>query len=276
MNTIQKSNLKRIRNIILTDENEIDDNISAGQNSDSDSEYDPDAIESDDTSTNEHISEESDLSCSDIDQDDIGRDDQPETLEKDGVTWSMYPKQVQGRIPAANVMKKKPGSTTKVQTILDAFKLFFTYEILDGIVFRTNRYAEQYFNQNTRSRQASNTVSSKSRRWQPTDRVELEAFIGLLIQSGVNRSNHELLNDLWDISQIRPLYRATMSLERFKYLLQFIRFDDRQNRNKSDRLAPIRHIFEAFVKQLPQHYIPGLVVNSDLTVPDSDGNVIQF
>ncbi|CAF4210444.1 unnamed protein product, partial [Rotaria sordida] len=256
MNTIQKSNLKRIRNIILTDENEIDDNISAGQNSDSDSEYDPDAIESDDTSANEHISEESDSSCSDIDQDDIGRDDQPDTLEKDGVTWSMYPKQVQGRIPAANVMKKKPGSTTKVQTILDAFKLFFTYEILDGIVFRTNRYAEQYFNQNTRSRQASNTVSSKSRRWQPTDRVELEAFIGLLIQSGVNRSNHELLNDLWDISQIRPLYRATMSLERFKYLLQFIRFDDRQNRNKSDRLAPIRHIFEAFVKQLPQHYIP--------------------
>ncbi|CAF0947317.1 unnamed protein product [Rotaria sordida] len=108
----------------------------------------------------------------------------------------MYPKQVQGQIPAANVMKKKPGSTTKVQTILDAFKLFFTNEILDGIVFHTNRYAEQCFNQNTRSRQASNTVSSKSRRWQPTDRVELEAFIGLLIQSGVNRSNHELLNDL--------------------------------------------------------------------------------
>ncbi|CAF0947299.1 unnamed protein product [Rotaria sordida] len=72
MNAIQKSNLKRIGDIILTDENEIDDNISAGQNSDSDSEYDPDAIESDDTSANEHISEESDSSCSDIDQDDIG------------------------------------------------------------------------------------------------------------------------------------------------------------------------------------------------------------
>jgi hypothetical protein len=47
-----------------------------------------------------------------------------------------------------------------------------------------------------------------------------------------------------------------MSLQRFKFFLRFIRFDDRQHRNKSDRLAPIRYVFERFTKQLPRHFIP--------------------
>ncbi|CAF4012758.1 unnamed protein product [Rotaria sp. Silwood1] len=153
-------------------------------------------------------------------------------------------------------MKIKSGSSTKVQTILDSFKLFVTDELLDDIVFHTNRYAEQYFDQIQRSRQEFNTTKLKSRWWIPMDRVELESFIGLLIQSDINRSNHELLSELWDISQSRPLYRATMSLQRFKYILRFIRFDDGQGRNKTDRLAPVRHMFERFVKQLPRHLIP--------------------
>ncbi|CAF4360634.1 unnamed protein product, partial [Rotaria sordida] len=89
MDAIYKSNLKRIQEILLTDNNESDD-IGDGQDSDSDSEYDPIVTESDDTSTNEHISEESDLSNSDIDQSDIATDSQPETLKKAGVTWSIH------------------------------------------------------------------------------------------------------------------------------------------------------------------------------------------
>ncbi|CAF4897025.1 unnamed protein product, partial [Rotaria socialis] len=70
----------------------------------------------------------------------------------------------------------------------------------------------------------------------------------LLIQSGVNLNNYELLSERWVISQRRPIYRATMSLQYFKHLLQFIRFYDRQHRNKSDCLARIRSIFETFAK----------------------------
>jgi hypothetical protein len=169
----------------------------------------------------------------------------------------MYPNLKQSRIAAANIMKKKAGPTIKIQTILDAFKLFFTNEILDQIVLHTNLYAKRYFDQNIRSGQDSNSTRLDSHCWKPIDRIKLESFIGLLIQSGVNRSNHELLYDLWDISQSRPVYRATMSLQRFKHLLQFIRFDDRETRDKSDRLGPIRYIFELFVKQLPKHFVPG-------------------
>ena len=73
-----------------------------------------------------------------------------------------------------------------------------------------------------------------------------------------------LLDHLWDISRSPPVYRATMFIQRFKYLLKFIRFDDGKTRDKSDRLSPIRFIFERFVKQLPQHYVP----NENMTVDE--------
>ncbi|CAF1182264.1 unnamed protein product [Rotaria sordida] len=98
-------------------------------------------------------------------------------------------------------------------TILNAFKLFFTNEILDQIVLHRNLYAKRYFDQKIRSRQDSNSIKLDSHCCKPIDRIELESFIGLLIQSGVNRSNYELLYDhLWNISQSCPLYCATVSL----------------------------------------------------------------
>ncbi|CAF4096248.1 unnamed protein product, partial [Rotaria sp. Silwood1] len=229
---------------------EIDDNVGdySDFDSDSDTEYEvpTNVDESDDTSTDEHISEQSDSSDSDIDGDNIIVNTQPATLQKGELTWSSDPSSVQSRTPAANIMKKKPGYSTKVQNIVDAFKLFFTDEILDLIVLHTNRYATQYLDQNKNRQKVSKTKMKKYHEWRPIDRTELESFIGLLLQLGVTHGNHELLSELWDISQSRPLYRATMSLQRFKYILQFLRFDDRQNRDSSDRLSPIRHIFELF------------------------------
>ncbi|CAF3180420.1 unnamed protein product [Rotaria socialis] len=124
MDTIHKSNSKRTGNILLAKNKEIYD-IGDDADSDLNSEYDLIVTESDDTSTNEHISEESDSSNSDIDQSDIPIDIQPETLQKVGVTWSKHSVLVKDRISAANIMKQKPGAITTVQSNLDAFKLLF-------------------------------------------------------------------------------------------------------------------------------------------------------
>ena len=255
MNDTYRSNLKRIRDLLLSDT--IEDDHVVDEDSDSDNDPDFVLVESDDTSADEHISEESNLSSSDDDQCGVYRGGQPETLEKAGIIWSIHANPVQGRIPAANIIKKKPGPITKVQTILDAFKLFITNEILDEIVIQTNYYAEQYYDQNKRSKTDYDTIKSKSSKWKPIDHVDLESFIGLIIRAGLHRNNHESLDDLWDISQSCPLYRATMSRQRFRHFLQFIRFDNRQNRDKTDRLSSIRYIFELFTKQLPRHFIPG-------------------
>jgi hypothetical protein len=58
-----------------------------------------------------------------------------------------------------------------------------------------------------------------------------------------------------------------MALERFKYILQFIRFDDRQKLDESDQLSPIRYIFERFAKQFHQHFVPdeNLTIDEQLT-----------
>ncbi|CAF1079145.1 unnamed protein product, partial [Rotaria magnacalcarata] len=74
--------------------NDVNDN--QGSNSDSDSDFL--ATESDDTSNSEHISEESDF-----EHGDVVTVSQPETLKKNGVTWSIYPSLEQSRTAAANV-----------------------------------------------------------------------------------------------------------------------------------------------------------------------------
>ncbi|CAF5209280.1 unnamed protein product, partial [Rotaria magnacalcarata] len=106
MSAIPKSDLKRIRDILLADENGISNDVNDNQGSDSDSDSDFLATESDDTSNSEHISEESDLSNSDFEHGDVVTVSQPETLKKNGVIWSIYPSLEQSRTAAANVMKK--------------------------------------------------------------------------------------------------------------------------------------------------------------------------
>ncbi|CAF5181164.1 unnamed protein product [Rotaria magnacalcarata] len=106
MSPIPKSNLKRIRDILLADENGINNDVNDNQGSDSDNDSDFLATESDDTSNSEHISEESDLSNSDFEHDDVVTVSQPETLKKNGVIWSIYPSLEQCRTAAANVGKK--------------------------------------------------------------------------------------------------------------------------------------------------------------------------
>lgn len=51
--------------------------------------------------------------------------------------------------------------------------------------------------------------------------------------------------------------RATMSKQRFRFLLRVLRFDNihtREERNSVDKLAPIRQIFESFVNNCKTHY----------------------
>ncbi|CAF4221090.1 unnamed protein product [Rotaria magnacalcarata] len=106
MSAIPKSDLKRIRDILLAEENGISNDVNDNQGSNSDSDSDFLATESDDTSNSEHISEESDLSDSDFEHGDVVTVSQPETLKKNGVIWSIYPSVEESRTAAANVMKK--------------------------------------------------------------------------------------------------------------------------------------------------------------------------
>ncbi|CAF1619910.1 unnamed protein product, partial [Didymodactylos carnosus] len=185
---ITAHNLKRIREILDSHgNNEFDIDSPEDDESDSDTDYHVSGIESNDTSADEHISQEEDSSDCYVSDDDKLDETQPESIEKNGVTWSTKRTTVAGRLAAVNIFKRKPGPVTSTQTILEAFKLFFTNDLLNEVVLQTNKYAGVQVDQQNRR---SNTGADrrKSAKWSELDRVELEAFIGLLIDAGAEMS----------------------------------------------------------------------------------------
>ena len=89
----------------------------------------------------------------------------------------------------------------------------------------------------------ANTVLGANGKWdefRPIVMEEFRAFTGLLYVLGVTKGANESLDQLWSMEWGRPFVRATMSLERFKAIIRFIRFDDketRQKRRENDKLA---------------------------------------
>ncbi|KAL6465104.1 hypothetical protein MHYP_G00252370 [Metynnis hypsauchen] len=91
----------------------------------------------------------------------------------------------------------------------------------------------------------------------------LDAYIGVLLLAGVYRSSNEATDSLWDASTGRNIFRATMSLQTFQMISRVLRFDNRDTRAKSDKLAPIRDVWEKWVQLLPLMFNPGLEVTVD-------------
>ncbi|CAF1079877.1 unnamed protein product [Adineta ricciae] len=80
--------------------------------------------------------------------------------------------------------------------MVDAFKLFLTDEILDIIVLHANNYARKYYNQRSQSRLNKGVYKPKFTHWKEIDRIELEAFIGPLIQASAANMGHRSIDEL--------------------------------------------------------------------------------
>jgi hypothetical protein len=60
---------------------------------------------------------------------------------------------------------------------------------------------------------------------------EIKACIGLLYMAGGFKSTRQNLDDLWAYDETgMEIFRSTMGLQRFRFLLQCLRFDDRKNK----------------------------------------------
>lgn len=134
-----------------------------------------------------------------------------------------------------------------INSPVEAWRLFFTDEILDNIVKFTNQRILKIRPNYTRQRDAKDT-----------SRIEIEAFIGVLYMAGVMRASHLNLYDLWltDGTGVQ-FFHNCMSLTRFKFLIRAIRFDDantRRQRKEVDRLAPIREVFDSLVEQCKSNF----------------------
>lgn len=101
-------------------------------------------------------------------------------------------------------------------------------------------------------------IRERDRDAKEKDIVEIQALFGLLYLAGVLKSNRLNTEDLWNKNGIGvEIFRLTMSIQRFRFLLVHLRFDDsttRTERKKVDKLAPIREAFDRFVNQCKSVY----------------------
>lgn len=184
-------------------------------------------------------------------------------IAKSGKEWSLGGS-VQGRTRAANILTERSGLTRLAvfQSIPQALELFLTPVIKDIIIRETNRHADRIY-QEARQKKPQREIA----RWAHLDESEFDSFVGLLLLAGVYRSCNESLDELWSSKNGRPIFRATMSKNRFVQILRFCRFDNkltRMERQRTDKLAAFRDIWELFIAQLQVMYRPG----ADMTIDE--------
>ncbi|CAJ1086718.1 activating transcription factor 7-interacting protein 1 isoform X3 [Xyrichtys novacula] len=170
------------------------------------------------------------------------------------ICWSSLPQGVAGRKAAENVIKMTPGPTrlaiSHAADILSTFKLFLRPAIEKIVIEMTNVEGVRHYGQE----------------WKTMDVTDLHAYIGLVILAGVYRSRGEAASSLWNDETGRPIFRATMSLGKFRTISAVLRFDDRETRPArriTDKLAAIRDVWDKWVQQLHLMYNPGPDVTVD-------------
>lgn len=89
-----------------------------------------------------------------------------------------------------------------------------------------------------------------------TDKIEMKAYIGLLYYTGLWKSSKVNDNRLWDKKNGITFYRCMFSRSRFTFLTKCLRFDDTDTRNRQDKFAPIRELWDIFIENCKNSYTP--------------------
>lgn len=164
------------------------------------------------------------------------------------------------RTRSHNIIREVPGPCLEAlnsTTPLEIFRLFLPDDTLSKIVNFTNVYMTEKVRDNF----------ERKRDCRPTDISEIKGLLGLLFYIGKLRGAHLNTKDLWATDGSGcDICISTMSRNRFHFLLRCLRFDDirtRAGRRETDKLAPIREIFEEFVSNIQKYYKHGEHVTID-------------
>lgn len=160
-----------------------------------------------------------------------------------------------------NIVRQRGGPchTTPMCTRLDIFNKIFPNEMKHLIIRETNRKGRQVIAEWNESH------PTKIKEWDPVKIIEFDAYLGILICAGVYKSSDEDVCDLWK-SNANPLYRASLSRNRFKEINRFMRFDNFQTRVArlaTDKAAPIRDLWLMLNANLRTHFRPYLNMTVD-------------
>lgn len=192
---------------------------------------------------------ESVISLADIsDESDIDNDiqDSDTVTGKSGFRWSTK-EPPKTKTAARNIVLKVPGARGNARNIsseLEAWKVLFTDNMIDEIVTYTNQEID-----------IKKDSYGEARYVEHTDSVEILALIGLLYISGARKDAHLPTCEMFS-KQSAKIYRCILSEPRFKFLINCLRFDDKTLRNRDDKFAPIRELWDSFITLCTESYIP--------------------
>ncbi|CAF1319632.1 unnamed protein product [Adineta ricciae] len=151
---------------------------------------------------------------------------------KSGITWSSIPSS-STKISSSNDTNEKTGPTgftENVSSIEDSFMCFMSEKIIRKILI----YSNMEHIRNTTSNEKTEEITM----------MEIKAFIGLLLLGGLLGKSKKSIRSIWRRNPLEsPIFKATMSRERFEKIISCLRFDDkttREGRGKSDKFAAIR------------------------------------
>ena len=174
--------------------------------------------------------------------------------------WRKHaPKPKNIRTRQENIIVRLPGptpATKNLQEPLDIWNYFMDKNIISLIVENTNKYIVSIQQNYSRERDAN-----------ATDEFEIRALFGLLYLAGLSHANRLNLEDVWSREGYGvEIFYLTMTLQRFRFLLRHLRFDDKEtraDRRKFDKLAPIRQVFELFIANCRKGYYHSPFVTVD-------------
>ena len=174
-------------------------------------------------------------------------------ISKDGQQrWSKVPLLENNHVRprSYNILRERQGPTQAARNVCGlspdhAFKLLMSCQVVKKIVDFTNLEGQRRFPY-----------------WMRTSVDEMYRFFGVLLMAGAFHDNKTRVSELWG-AEGRQIYNQCMSRNRFTELVTCIRFDDRRQRNLSDKFSPLRNIFSEVVTNFKSAYKAGCSVTVD-------------
>ncbi|UYV69768.1 hypothetical protein LAZ67_7000673 [Cordylochernes scorpioides] len=178
-------------------------------------------------------------------------DEGEEYLGKNGHVWS-FEEPIKTRTKSSNIVVRCPGPKASLQIpkASDAFNLYFDDNTINVITKWTNQKIDT-----VKGNYKFRTFTYE------TSPDEIRGLIGLTLLAGVGKGGSESTKSLFARDGTgRNIFGAGMNERRFVFLLNVLRFDNRESREerrKDDKLAPIRELWELFIAKCSSLYTPG-------------------
>ena len=154
-------------------------------------------------------------------------------------------KGVSGRAANQNILRGAEGPRGRgkaAKTPVEDFELFITDEMMQDVLNNTNKNIRNFV---TRFHDVLKE-SSKYSYIKETDLIELKALIGLLYLTAALQLNIFKTREIFFHESSHAIFAATMSYNRFAFLICFLEFDDKETWRQQwrrDKFAAIREFF---------------------------------